>query len=482
MLLQRRAISYLSTRSQRKRYNTMSHPSHTCYTSSEAFLTTSNRQPLASRHSYTPSSAPPVPNPPIPTPASNPQQAGEPFRSHGNQLASSSDYNGAVVMYNSALQLAPHDTELLLSRSLAHMMSTPPRLDLALKDADDAIQLNPASAQGWLQKGEVLVQLGNLADAVDVLENAVGCASPGERLGAQRALAGVRQQVQAQAGGPLMRQTEQVQVQVQQPQIQQPSPQSPSRFSVPPPPTITTSPPPVTTTPYTAPGAYSPPPSANMSATLFPTRTPSTTTASTMGTSTSSGLGQGLSPPLGQPRAATPSALANSPPPPAPATIQPPVNATEDPSRRSSMLPSSTANRNADTSRNATETVNRSSTTASSSNIIPQSLFEDLNPPEGPPPAYTENLRDPVVLNRKLNELEQMIKVKNKGSLLVQPYTLPGQIDAVRLLYNAMTANELTARETGTVVPVHPNLGKQAFQCDTVDILKQSSDAESQQT
>jgi hypothetical protein len=87
-------------------------------------------------------------------------------------------------------------------------------------------------------------------------------------------------------------------------------------------------------------------------------------------------------------------------------------------------------------------------------------LFEDLNAPEGPPPAYTENLRDPVVLNRKLDELEQIIKIKNKGSLLVQPYTLPGQIDAVRLLYNAMTADELTARETGPVVPVHPNLGK----------------------
>ncbi|KAL3444658.1 hypothetical protein BJX65DRAFT_169482 [Aspergillus insuetus] len=417
--------------------------------------------PLAPQHTRNPSTTiPPLPNPPIPSP----QQTGEPFRTHGNQLAAQNDYNGAVVMYNSALQLAPYDTELLLSRSLAHMMSTPPRLDLALKDADDAIQLNPGSAQGWLQKGEVLVQLGDLDNAVDVLENAVGCAAPAERLVAQRALAGVRQQVQVKAqakvpagvgtGGHSVHQTHQ-QAQThaqQQPQIIQPQPQPPRLAVSPPPATLTP------TTTYPAPGTYPPPSStpSSVSATLFPTRTPSTTTVPTSITATSAS--SGLSPPLEQPRAATPSALSNAPIPAAPITVQPPTNATEDPSRRSSMLPSSTANRNTDTSRNAAETVNRASTTASSSNIIPQSVFEDLNSPEGPPPAYTENLRDPVVLNRKLDELEQIIKIKNKGSLLVQPYTLPGQIDAVRLLYNAMTADELTARETGPVVPVHPNL------------------------
>ncbi|KAL4913753.1 hypothetical protein BDW62DRAFT_157728 [Aspergillus aurantiobrunneus] len=380
-----------------------------------------------------PPSASPIPNPSVANHAAQPR---EPFRSHGNQLAAQNDYNGAVVMFNSALQLAPQDTELLLSRSLAHMMSTPPRLDLALKDADDAIQLNPASAQGWMQKGEVLKNMGFPQNAVDVFNNAVGCAQPHERVAAQRALAGARQQAGTNS------QTHQT----HQHQIIQPSPQPSSSTSI-------SSPPPVTvSSPHPASGAYPPSSGGNMSATLFPERSPTTTTVSPTTASTN----PGLSPPLEQPRAATPSALGNAPIPPAPITTNLPSNTTEDPSRRTSILPSPTANRNTDTSRNA-QTVNRNST---NSQALPQSLFEDLNPPEGPPPAYTENLTDPVVLNRKLSELEQVLKIRNRGSLLIQPYTLPGQIDAVRLLYNAMTANKLTARETGPVIPVHPNLAE----------------------
>ncbi|KAL4953862.1 hypothetical protein BDW69DRAFT_149006 [Aspergillus filifer] len=313
------------------------------------------------------------------------------------------------------------------------MMSDPRRLDLALKDADDAIMLNPGSAQGWMQKGEVLQAMGDTADAIDVFSNSVGCAQPHERLAAERALAAARQQAGAGASANLDQQI---------PQIIQPSVQPASATSLYSSPVSISSPTsPISQSTNSAPRANSP-----TSGGLFPSM-------SSMASTTAS-LSPGLSPPLEQPRATTPSALASAPSPPAQTTFSPPSNTTEDPSRRTSLQPSGAANRSADITR-TTQTVNRNAATTTS-HVIPQSLFEGLSPPDGPPPAYTEHLRDPVVLSRKFDELEEILRIKNKGSLLVQPYTLPGQIDAVRLLYSSMTADELTARETGSVVPVHP--------------------------
>lgn len=91
---------------------------------------------------------------------------------------------------------------------------------------------------------------------------------------------------------------------------------------------------------------------------------------------------------------------------------------------------------------------------------IPQGLINSLDVPEGPPPAYTENLRDPTVLTRKLTEIEQMLAAKNKGSLIISPYTQVGNIDAVRLLYRGMTQLELTARELETPTYINPNFGR----------------------
>lgn len=95
-------------------------------------------------------------------------------------------------MYDAALRSAPDDLSLLLSRSMAHSMSTPPRLDLALKDADAVIQLNPEWWQGWLQKGKILLRMGNLQSAEEVLTKAAGFAQGMDRNRAQRALADVR--------------------------------------------------------------------------------------------------------------------------------------------------------------------------------------------------------------------------------------------------------------------------------------------------
>lgn len=99
------------------------------------------------------------------------------------------NYNRAVDMYSSAIQQAPHDSNLHVCRSVAHVMSTAGRLDLALRDADEAIRLGPTHSQGWVQKGEIFIRMGRGAEAVGVLSRALGFAWIDEKLAIQRSLA-----------------------------------------------------------------------------------------------------------------------------------------------------------------------------------------------------------------------------------------------------------------------------------------------------
>jgi hypothetical protein len=114
------------------------------------------------------------------------------FGSRGDERIKNGDYNGAVMMYDEALKCEPTDTTLLLSRSLAQMMLTPPNLHLALQDADAAIQHCPTSWQGWLQKGETHLRMGNIKAAEAALMNAVGFAQGMDKLAAQRSLADIQ--------------------------------------------------------------------------------------------------------------------------------------------------------------------------------------------------------------------------------------------------------------------------------------------------
>src|SRR5215469_1764264 len=122
----------------------------------------------------------------------SPVKPGELFRSQGDDLVLQNDYNGAIVMYNVALGCAPDEVGTLLSRSVAHSMTTPPKLDLALKDADSVIQLKPDWWHGWLQKGEILSQMDDLQGAEEALTNAVGFAHGVDKSLAHRTLANVQ--------------------------------------------------------------------------------------------------------------------------------------------------------------------------------------------------------------------------------------------------------------------------------------------------
>jgi hypothetical protein len=84
-------------------------------------------------------------------------------------------------------------------------------------------------------------------------------------------------------------------------------------------------------------------------------------------------------------------------------------------------------------------------------------------------------LRDPAQLRRQLDEFDASLKQKNKGALSISPYTLPGSIDAVRLLYIGLTTLDLTAREYGTPIYLHPNFSKPESPFDFVVMLTISS-------
>jgi tetratricopeptide (TPR) repeat protein len=135
-------------------------------------------------------------NRPAFTPAASSAQTtpGDLFRASGDDRLRNEDYNGAVVMYDEALRCIPTDVALLLSRSLAHMMSTPPELDLALQDVGAAIQHEPTSSQGWIQKGEIHLKMEDIKDAEEAFVKAVEFSQGLDRHKAQRCLRDVRSQ------------------------------------------------------------------------------------------------------------------------------------------------------------------------------------------------------------------------------------------------------------------------------------------------
>ena len=91
-------------------------------------------------------------------------------------------------MYDSALKSQPTDANALLYRSFAHVLRPNPRLDLAARDADSIINLDPANSKAWKQKGDVLRRQGDLKGAVEALTCAVGCAQGVDRLETQALL------------------------------------------------------------------------------------------------------------------------------------------------------------------------------------------------------------------------------------------------------------------------------------------------------
>jgi hypothetical protein len=313
--------------------------------------------------------------------------AEDPFQTRGDELSQNGDYNGAVVMYGEALRTRKTDPVLLLSRSLAHMMSTPPRLDLALQDADTAVRYDSSNWQGWLQKGECHSKNGDINQAEEAFVKAVTFAQGKDKLVAQTSLGGVRAR-----RGQVLSATESSSASVQSTPLTNPSI---GRRN---PPAIT-------------------PPALNSRNNDVSSR-PSALTSGTP--SQSQYIPSGT----------------------------PPVPTTRVPIPRAN---------------------NESSVSQTPATSLPLELEDLVGLTPEPPPGYSPNITssDPSVrtlsLTTRLTQLTTSLASKTKGSLTIRPYTAPGGIDAVRLLYVGMTILELTDRELGTLTFLHPSFCKYIF-------------------
>jgi len=114
------------------------------------------------------------------------------FRSYGDTHLEQGRYNDAVVMYMAALENASDDAELLLSLSVALMMSTPPQLPCALQDVQKAIQQNPNNTQAYITEADIHEQMGQYDEADAVLRRAIEVLTGIERVRIQQSRENMR--------------------------------------------------------------------------------------------------------------------------------------------------------------------------------------------------------------------------------------------------------------------------------------------------
>ncbi|OBT76638.1 hypothetical protein VF21_05330 [Pseudogymnoascus sp. 05NY08] len=322
----------------------------------------------------------------------------EGFRSRGDARSQAGNYNGAVVMYDEALAATPTDKALLLSRSFAHAMSTPPNLDLALKDANAAIQIDSRNWQAWQQLGETRLKMGHIAVAMEALENALGLANGYDKVTVQRALTEARSRL--------------------------PSPTLPRQHTG-------------------FPSRPAQPVPLAPAAPAFPSARSSPSATSTPAAPY---------PPAAPPPAASPPHAAHPPPAASrPYAAPTPPAARNTPALRPQASPSPAAARASPTT---------PAPPATSASTDPLEAF--LNPPRSQseaPPGYTPSLNnpDPAVrilsqqaIGTKLREFETTLRGRNRGSISIKPYTGEGYVDAVQLVYNGLTQADLTNRELST--------------------------------
>ncbi|ELR03936.1 hypothetical protein VC83_09032 [Pseudogymnoascus destructans] len=332
----------------------------------------------------------------------------EVFRARGDARAQAGNYNGAIVMYDEALAATPTDAALLLSRSFAHAMSTPPNLGLALKDANAAIQIDSRNWQAWQQLGETRLKMGYIAVAMEALENALGLANGYDKVTVQRALTEARSRMPPPT---LSRQQTALPSRPAQPAPPTPAaPAFPSARSSPAAPYFPAAPAsPAASPPYTAPPppaasrpcAAPTPPAARATPALRPQASPSPTAA--------------RAPPT-------------TPAPPATSASTYPLEAFLNQPRNQSDAPPG-----------YTPSVNN------------------------PDPAV--RILSQQAIGTKLREFETTLRGRNRGSISVKPYTGEGYVDAVQLVYNGLTQADLTNRElsTQTQTYLHSSLSTMTF-------------------
>ena len=106
--------------------------------------------------------------------------------------------------------------------------------------------------------------------------------------------------------------------------------------------------------------------------------------------------------------------------------------------------------------------------TSSTGRTFTSGLAADLNASEMPP-GYSPNLSHPDAtvrllslddINRRLDELEEMLKIRNKGSFRIESLSVSGGYNSIAIFYVGCTLAEIANVDMGRCALDHPAFGK----------------------
>ncbi|EWC43849.1 hypothetical protein DRE_07293 [Drechslerella stenobrocha 248] len=343
------------------------------------------------------------------------EQKVEFLKGQGNSMVEANNFDQAVMFYSMALDYNPDSAVCLSNRSMAYTKVQPPQMDKARSDAEAATKADPAYWKGWSRLGDVLLNIGEMSQAVDAYQTALVVGGDAVGQNTKKSLAIAMRAVEQNGR---------------------------------------------TASPATPP--------------LLPNGTPSTRVQSTPPSNPSVALqceplvGAAKLVSASAPPAlpTTEDALPSRPPPtrvqPAPLDTQPIPTAS-----RGADASASTAAPNAPTSPSG----NAPARTGQAATGLPAVLEEAVANVEEivnseAPPAYAPNPNstDPAIRHMsqqavyaQVIELRNTLLVRNKGSFVIKPYTTVGNIDAVRIEFVGMSTQELTPRELGVHPDQHPS-------------------------
>jgi len=116
-------------------------------------------------------------------------------RQKGNDMFTKGDYPGAVKAYTEAIKRNPEDAKIFSNRAAAY--SKLMEFNMALKDCDKCIELDPTFIKGHIRKGHICIALKNYQKAIEVFEKAQSLDSSN-----QEAVEGYRQAMMAMNSDP----------------------------------------------------------------------------------------------------------------------------------------------------------------------------------------------------------------------------------------------------------------------------------------
>jgi len=93
----------------------------------------------------------------------------EKLKAEANECFKKSDYEGAISLYDKAIEVAPEAPVLYSNRSIAHLRSESP--GLALKDASKAIELDPKFLKAYYRRASAHMSMGKFKLALKDYES-----------------------------------------------------------------------------------------------------------------------------------------------------------------------------------------------------------------------------------------------------------------------------------------------------------------------